>query len=152
MEASVYDAVKILTPASFDLVYTGIGALCWIPSIRDWGVVVAGLLKPGGRLFIREGHPVLWSLDDQRTDDLVVKYSYFEREEPEIFDDDSTYVDTKGYKFKATASAEFQHGMGEIVQALLDAGMRITGLKEHQTVPWPAIPGQMKGGDDGELL
>ena len=46
----------------FDLVYTGIGALCWLPDIRRWAQVVADLLRPGGRLFIREGHPVLWAL------------------------------------------------------------------------------------------
>ena len=53
-------------PASFDLVYTGIGALCWLPSVRRWAEVVAALLRPGGRLFIREGHPMLWSLADPR--------------------------------------------------------------------------------------
>ena len=50
------------SPASFDLVYTGIGALCWLPDVRRWAEVVAALLRPGGRLFIREGHPMLWSL------------------------------------------------------------------------------------------
>src|SRR3954467_14133609 len=29
VEADVYDAVTVLGPASFDLVFTGIGALCW---------------------------------------------------------------------------------------------------------------------------
>ena len=49
---------------TFDLVYTGVGALCWLPDIRRWAGVVASLLRPGGRLFIREGHPMLWALDE----------------------------------------------------------------------------------------
>lgn len=87
-EAEVYDAVTVLGAQSFDLVYTGIGALGWLPDIRRWAGVVAGLLRPGGRLFIREGHPMLWALDDARDDGLlVVDYPYFEREEPIVIDE-----------------------------------------------------------------
>ncbi len=32
------------------------------------------------------------------------------------------------------------HGLGEIVTALLGAGMTITGLVEHDSVPWEALP------------
>src|SRR5690242_19777198 len=79
VEADVYDAVRTLGADRFDLVYTGLGALCWIPSIRRWADIVAGLLRHGGRLFMREGHPVLWSLSDPRPDGLlVVEYPYFE--------------------------------------------------------------------------
>ena len=83
VQAEVYDALTVLEPASFDLVYTGIGALCWLPDIARWAGVVAGLLRPGGRLFLREGHPVLWAVDDRRDDDLLVlEYPYVERPEP----------------------------------------------------------------------
>src|SRR3954454_16876455 len=54
VEGDVYDAVGLLGGARFDLVYTGIGAICWLPDIRRWAEVVAGLLRPGGRLFMRE--------------------------------------------------------------------------------------------------
>jgi len=50
VEARVDDAVAVLGAERFDLVYTGIGALCWLPSIRDWAATVAALLRPGGRL------------------------------------------------------------------------------------------------------
>ena len=82
VEGEVYSAPQLLDNESFDLVYTGIGALCWLPDIRRWAGVVRALLKPGGRLFIREGHPVLWALDDTRTDDLLVMgFPYFETAE-----------------------------------------------------------------------
>ena len=73
VEGDAYDAVEVLGAHRFDLVYTGIGAICWLPSIRRWAEVVAGLLRPGGRLFMREGHPVLWSMSDPRPDGLLVR-------------------------------------------------------------------------------
>ncbi len=150
VEADVYDAVAVLGEGSFDLVYTGIGALCWLPDIRRWATVVAGLLRPGGRLFIREGHPVLWALADPRPDGLVVlEYPYFERAEPTVWDEDGTYVETD-VVFTQTRSVEWNHGLGEVVTALLDAGMQVTGLVEHDSVPWEALPGQMEQVDANE--
>lgn len=79
VEADAYDAVTALGAERFDLVFTGIGAICWLPDIRRWAEVVAGLLRPGGRLFMREGHPMMWTLSDPRPDGLVVvEYPYFE--------------------------------------------------------------------------
>ena len=37
--------------------------------------VVTDLLRLGGRLFIRELHPMLWSLDD-KSDVLTLRYPY----------------------------------------------------------------------------
>lgn len=142
VESDVYSALDVLPPASFDLVYTGIGALCWLPSVARWAKVVAGLLKPGGRLFIREGHPMLFTLDDTRADRLVVRYPYFEREEPLIFEATGTYVETN-VVFSGGASHEWGHGIGETITALLDAGMELTAFTEHDSVPWNALPGQM---------
>jgi len=150
VEAEVYDAPGALGPEPFDLVYTGIGALCWLPDIARWARVVAGLLRPGGRLFIREGHPVLWALDDPRPDGLLaVEYPYFEREEAMVFDEGGTYVDTDAV-FTYNRTHEWNHGLGEIVTALMAAGMDLTGLVEHDSVPWDALPGQMERIGGGE--
>src|SRR5262249_1708685 len=94
VEADVYEAVQGLGGGRVDLVDTGIGRLCWLPSVAGGAAVVAELLAPGGRLFIREGHPMLWCLDEHRTDALVVEYDYFERPEPMVFDEQGTYVET----------------------------------------------------------
>src|ERR1700753_3054492 len=95
VEGDVYAGPGLLGRGTFDLVYTGIGALCWLPDIRRWAGVVATLLAPGGRLFLREGHPMLWALADERDDGLlVVEYPYFERPEPMVFDDDGSYATT----------------------------------------------------------
>jgi SAM-dependent methyltransferase len=150
VESEVYEALDVLPAGEFDLVFTGIGALCWLPSVRRWATVIAALLKPGGRLFIREGHPMLWSIDDTRADDLLtVKYPYFERDEPMVWDEGGTYVATDAV-FKNSTTHEWNHGLGEIVTALLDSGMLITGLTEHDSVPWEALPGKMARTPVGE--
>jgi len=150
VESDVYDAASALGGEQFDLVFTGIGALCWLPSISRWAATVAALLKPGGRLFIREGHPMLWSLADARPDGLlVVDYPYFERDEPSVWEDGGTYVETD-VVFTANTTHEWNHGLGEIVTALISQGLQITGLVEHDSVPWEALVGQMTNDDRGE--
>jgi SAM-dependent methyltransferase len=150
VEAELYDAVSVLGAGAFDLVFTGIGALCWLPSVSRWAQVVADLLVPGGRLFIREGHPVLWSLGYERSDRLLVlEYPYFEREEPQVWDDPGTYVETD-VVFEQNTTHSWNHGLGEIVTAVLDAGMQLTMLVEHDSVPWEPLAGQMVKDEQGE--
>jgi len=150
VEAELYDAVSALGAARFDLVYTGIGALCWLPDIRRWAQVVADLLRPGGRLFVREGHPVLWSMDDPRPDGLlVVEYPYFET--PGVhFSDPYSYVDHAD-PLDSPDIIHFNHGLGEIITALMDTGMRLTSFVEHHSAPWNALGDAMVVGPDGEF-
>jgi SAM-dependent methyltransferase len=101
VEADVDDAVATLGGRTFDLVFTGIGALYWLPSVSRWAAVVAELLRPGGRLFMREGHPMTWSLDERHTDSLAVDYDYVERSQPMVFDEQGTHVETDA-QFKTT--------------------------------------------------
>jgi len=146
----VYDAVARLGAGSFDLVFTGIGALCWLPSITRWAQVVADLLRPGGRLFLREGHPTMWTVDDTRTDDLLVlRFPYFEQEEAVVWDEEGTYVETD-VTFTNTVTHSWNHGIGETVTALSEAGLDLTMLVEHDSVPWEAFPGRMTHLDTGE--
>ena len=154
VEATVDRAVDVLGAACVDLVYTGIGALCWLPSIRDWASTVAGLLRPGGRLFLREGHPGLWSLADLPDDPapdtpLTLGYPYWEQLDPTRWEEDGSYVQTDDC-FTHNVTYEWNHGLGEIVTALLDQGLRLTQLVEHDSVPWEALPGLMSRAADGE--
>jgi SAM-dependent methyltransferase len=133
VEADVYDAVPTLGADRFDLVYTGNGALCWIPSIRRWGDVVARLLRPGGRLFMREFHPVFWSLCDPRPDGLlVVEYPYFETDGTPFVEHD-TYAGTGAVV--SPHIIHFNHGLAEIFTALTDAGLSVTTFEEHREAP-----------------
>jgi len=150
-QADVYDAVEVAGAGAFDLVYTGIGALCWLPDIRRWAEVVAGLLRPGGRLFLREGHPMLWALAEPSGDGrVVVGFPYFERPEPLVWDDATTYVETD-VVLRSTVTHEWNHGLGEIVTALLSVGFELTALEEHDSAPWDALPGMMVRDEHGEF-
>jgi SAM-dependent methyltransferase len=144
VEADLYDAVEALDARRFDLVYTGVGALCWLPRIDRWAQVVAGLLRPGGRLFIRDGHPVLFSLDDERGDGaLAIEHPYFETPEGVHWTADQSYVEHDG-TIASPATIEFNHGIAEIITAVLDAGMELVAIEEHDSVAWCALPGLME--------
>jgi SAM-dependent methyltransferase len=147
VQADVYGAPAVVG-AGFDFVYTGIGALCWLPDVKRWAQTVTALLRVGGRLFLREFHPMMWAVDETRTDALVLGYPYFEQPEPDTFDDPGTYVDT-AIEFGHNESRSWNHGLGEIVAAVLDAGLELTMLVEHDSVPSDALPGRMHR-DDGE--
>ncbi|CAN5879031.1 class I SAM-dependent methyltransferase [soil metagenome] len=133
--SDVYSAVEALG-ARYDLVYTGIGALCWLPDIRLWAQVVAALLRPGGRLFIREGHPMLWSLCDPRPDGLlVVEHPYFEVAGGTRLSEATTYVEHEG-ELESPDTVQFNHGIGELLCAVADAGLHLQSFEEHRSVPW----------------
>lgn len=153
VEADVYSAPDALAEhAPFDLVYTGIGAIGWLPSIDRWAETVAALLRPGGRLFIREGHPVVWALDDPRPDELIVlAYPYFETEEGTVWDEPSTYAgaaDGDEATIAHSVTHEWNHGLGEIITALLSHGFEITGLVEHRSIPYRPLGDQMEPDPD----
>ena len=149
--ADVDAAPDVLGRERFDLVYTGIGALNWLPNVRRWAAVVASMLRPGGRLFIREGHPVLQALSDPREDGLlVIEYPYFETPTGTRFHDPVSYVPHEG-EIDQPDTIEFNHGLGEVVTALFDEGMRLIGLEEHRSVPWNPLGEVMVEGDDEEF-
>jgi SAM-dependent methyltransferase len=137
--SELYDAPETLDGERFDIVYTGVGAINWLPDIAEWGRVVSRLLVPGGTFFIREGHPVLWSLrfpeEDPHDETLVIEYPYFETEDPIIWDDEESYAGTA--QITNTRTYEWNHGLGEVVMALLDAGLELELLEEHRFLEWP---------------
>ena len=69
-----------------------------------------------------------------------------------VFDAPGTYVATDAV-FSHNTTHEWNHGLGEIITALLDEGLSITGLVEHDSVPWEALPGKMERleGDEWRL-
>lgn len=149
VQADAYDAAKVLGKERFDFVFTGIGALCWLPDVRLWAKVIHALLKPGGFLFIREGHPMMWTIDEQVEDAIVVHYPYFETTEPTTDDHDGSYLETDT-TFAASVSHSWNHGLGETVMALLDTGMELELLEEHDSCPWEALPGKLVEDEHGE--
>jgi 2-polyprenyl-3-methyl-5-hydroxy-6-metoxy-1,4-benzoquinol methylase len=141
--ADVYDALEALGARTFDVVYTGIGALGWLPELDKWAHVVAGLLRPGAVLYLVEIHPIVSGVvGDGRTIDQ------------DIFEADYTRWDEPGGTYAApdavltnTASYERVHSLSEVISAVLKAGLTLELLHE-QSYTNACWPWTVKG-DDG---
>jgi SAM-dependent methyltransferase len=149
VHSDVYAALDVVPTHSFDLVYSSLGSLAYLPSIGRWAEVVAGLLRPGGRLHVRETHPVVWALGQSRDsdgDELVLHGAYFETDVPKHFDRRDTYP-SSDRDFATADSFEWNHGLGEIVTALLTTGLQLTHLVEYDTAPVRSFPGMERVGE-----
>jgi SAM-dependent methyltransferase len=124
--ADVYDAVAAFGGRTFDVVYTGLGALNWLPDLRRWAAVVDELLRPGGLLYLSEFHPVADILGDE---DLVVEYSYF-RTDPIRYDEPGTYTDPEAAT-EHNVTYEWMHPLSEVMSVLLDRGLVLEMFHEH---------------------
>lgn len=136
--ANVYDAATALGGRRFDVVYTGKGALCYLPDLAKWAEVVTALLKPGGLLYVVEFHPVLNSLGPTpRAEDseLVLRNDYLGGRGEQRRDSAHTYTDGPDLT-EATTAYEWRHGLGDVVTALVGSGLQITALHETDLLPW----------------
>ena len=142
VEADVYDAPTVISDR-FDIVYVNVGALTWLSDVPAWARVCAEMLRPGGLLYVHDVHPMLFTLDDERSDQLVVRYPYFERSEPLRFEDDHDYAERTA-TFQHRERYEWPHSLSEIVSAVLAAGLTLDQLREHDWAVWPALPGMIE--------
>jgi SAM-dependent methyltransferase len=141
--ADVYHAVDALERRRFDLVYTGKGALNWLPDMDRWAAVVHELLEPGGFLYLSEFHPVAWVLAD---DQPVPAYDYFSSE-PFIFEDASGSYAVPEAATKYNATYEWSHPIGQVISALLRAGLVLELFHEWDFTLFPQFPYLVRGPD-----
>jgi SAM-dependent methyltransferase len=135
--SNIYDLPGPLAGRTFDVVYTSVGTIGWLPDIKRWAEIAAAFVKPGGVFYIYEGHPMLWVVaDEQRTpNELNLAFDYWSG--------DVITTPVKGSYADATADvdAEWEHGwnhsLGETITALAEQGLRLEILDEKRTVPWP---------------
>ena len=132
--ANVHEVPELLAPSSADLVYVSLGALMWLPSIDRWASVVAHLLRPGGRLFLHEVHP-LGLIIDRGQDGWLLRGSYFETGDPMIETSDGSYTDGAESVGTHTTYA-WNHSLSEVISALLRHGFALTHFEEH---PWTSF-------------
>jgi SAM-dependent methyltransferase len=121
----------------FDVVYTSRGVLGWLPDIRAWARVVAHFLAPGGTFFITEAHPIMNVFENEGVapGELRLTYPYWEHAEPLTFEVKGSYADPDA-DVHDQVEHSWDHGLGEIVTALIDAGLAITALVEHPFLEW----------------
>lgn len=124
----------------FDIVYTSYGVIGWLPDLKPWGQMIAERLKDGGTFFMVEFHPIVWMFDylDGKTD---LKYGYMQ--DAVIYEEyQGTYANTNS----EMKSKEYgwNHGLGQVVSALSEAGLHIDYLKEYDESPYNVLPDLVK--------
>jgi hypothetical protein len=107
-----------------------------LPSIERWADTVQALVKPGGRVFLRDGHPMMYAMD--LDGELRCTFPYFQGAEPVTLDFANSYVG--GGAIEHSRSHEWTHSISSVVMALLDRGFTLNELREHRSAEWEAFP------------
>ena len=141
IESDVYEALHALDNETFDIVYTGLGAINWLPDIHHWAGIVFALVRPGGFLYLSEFHPFSEVFGD---DDLSVVRDYFSKE-PIIWDGPGTYADLDAETVHNRAY-EWNHTLSEVVSSVIEAGLTIEFLHEHDYTLYQRWPFLQKRG------
>lgn len=125
---------------TFDIVFTSYGVIGWLPDLKPWGKMIAERLNKGGTFFMAEFHPIVWMFD-YLEDIPVMKYGYMQDEV--IYEE---YEGTYASENSKMISKEYgwNHGLGEVVSALTEAGLHIEYLKEFDESPYDVLPNLIK--------
>lgn len=130
-------------PESFDIVFTSYGVLNWLPDIEPWAATIAHFLAPGGFFYIAEAHPTarMFPLDEDmpKARTFAPCFPYFH--------------DRRGIRWPATVDYAdnetphtigehaWTHSLGDIVNALLRAGLTLDFLHEFPFCAWKVVAG-----------
>lgn len=144
VEADVYDARSALDGV-FDMVYATWGTLVWLPDVRRWAEGVASLLAPGGCLYWADTHPSALVLDER---DGRLEPCFRWRTPADRPD---RTVETASYTGDALPAPieEFCwiHPVSDVVGALLEAGLTLEFLHEHERLPSRLYPSMIPDGN-----
>ena len=121
---------------TFDIVFTSYGVIGWLPDLKPWGKLIAEKLNKGGTFYMVEFHPIVWMFD-YLEEQPKLKYGYMQDEV--IYEE---YEGTYANQESKMVSKEYgwNHGLGEVVSALTEAGLHIEYLKEHDEAPYNVLP------------
>lgn len=138
VQADLYDAPGAIgEPGGFDLAFVTWGALPWLPDLAGWARIVAGFLRPGGRLYLAEAHPAALVFDDAAGADGGMPSwfaPYFGREAV-VMDDPIDYADPTA-RLSHARTHTWLHPLGDVLGALGGAGLALDWLREHPRLPW----------------
>ena len=142
------DRLPEVLDQQFDIVYTSVGVLGWLPDIASWGRVAAQFVRPGGFLYLTEIHPVAQVFENEGVEagELRLAYPYWSHAEPLRFEVKGSYAD-RDAPTDGLVENGWDHSLGEIVTSLADAGLRLEFLHEFDFVRWPVD--FLVEGDDG---
>ena len=123
LTADLY-ALPDLLNEQFDIVFTSYGVLWWLPDLPRWAEIVASSVKPGGIFSMVDMHPFTNCIAVEEAGDSLrfsaaLPYSHPLEPLQMLAGDLDSPVRTWTY------------GLGEVVTALLQAGLQLTFLREH---------------------
>lgn len=139
VSCNVLDTSKHV-PETFDIVFTSYGVIGWLPDMKPWAKMIAERLKPQGVFYIVEFHPIVWMFDYLGSKPEM-KYHYSQDEV--IYEEyEGTYSDEDSNQPSKMVSKEYgwNHGLSEVVNALIDAGLKIDYLNEYDESPYNVLP------------
>jgi SAM-dependent methyltransferase len=125
VRADVHQAAGVLGRYRFDVIYTGKGALCWVPDLRAWAEQCTELLRPGGWLYVCEFHPVGYCFAE---DAPVVSGDYFDTA-AQNYEQAGSYADPDAATVH-NLSYEWAHPLPQVFEALLGAGFALRFFHE----------------------
>ncbi|RME95173.1 MAG: class I SAM-dependent methyltransferase [Bacteroidetes bacterium] len=138
LESDVQRIDEVLGDEQFDLIFSSYGTIGWLPKVDRWAQLIAQYLSPGGRFVFAEFHPVVWMMAEDFTH---VKYPYFNREV--IYEEP---IESYGGAQVGAGQGNYSwnHDLGEVLGALLDAGLQLTHFSEYDYSPYDCFPGTVK--------
>ena len=145
VHGEVYDAAT-LCGTGFDLVYTTWGTISWLPDIRRWGAVVAALLRPGGALYFADQHPSLATLDEVDGRPVPTFNWRTPSTLPLEFAPSQTYTGDPR-PLEHMQNFNWIHPLSDLLMALIDHGLAIEHIAEHEALPWAMFPLMQPGPD-----
>ncbi|HEY2708584.1 MAG TPA: methyltransferase domain-containing protein [Caulobacteraceae bacterium] len=138
--AADFVCADVLAPppglTGFDIVFASWGAIYWIADMERWMQVAADALKPGGRLFLCEGHPLVGTLDERAPAGMLRMIRPYDSAEPDVTEGDFDYT---GAMVAANRTEGYLHGLSRILNAAMGAGLTIRRFSEGDRIPWKAL-------------
>jgi len=133
--SNVYDLKEVLKDEkhTFDFVYTSQGVLCWLKDINEWARIISFLLKDGGTFYIQDSHPFCNPIGKFEKNSIKIEYPYFSTDKPSQFPAEWGDYANAGFIPKV-GTIEWHWSMGEVVTALINAGLRIEFLHEYDNL------------------
>jgi SAM-dependent methyltransferase len=149
VQSDLYDAARAIPePGGFDRVFVTWGTIGWLPDIAGWARVVAHFLKPGGRFFFAEAHPAALVFDDQAAgpDGRPGWFAPYLGRAPLALTETRDYANPQAV-LRNAETREWVHPLGDVVSALIAAGLRLDSLHEHDGVTWRMFDHLVEGAD-----
>jgi SAM-dependent methyltransferase len=128
VQGDVLDAAVILA-TDYDLVFTTRGVSMWFADLDRWADNCTRLLRPGATFYLLDIHPLGMVLQPDGGG-YTQSVGYFGGRHPTITRADGSYA-VRGVGLEHQETHEWIHPVGDVVSALIHAGLVIDFLHEH---------------------